>query len=187
MKDKSNILDRTKSIPNSSAQNISLCGRSKMKLSPSDELLQAIYSMSGDDDIYSKIALIMFNGLLRVSEVLSIKGSDITSSGHVMIYGSKKSEKRVITCSEISNWLKSQRTTPGPIFWYLNRFCIYRKFKQYGISFQSINSSKHSVTHAIRHIVSSSFQESEQEFDYKVLALGHKNRNNSKLYGHDAK
>lgn len=182
-----NIQSRTMSNTNPIAQTTSLCASVSEVKSISEALQLKIETISYDNKRLYYLARLMFVGCLRVSEVLNIKGTDITNTYHIKIKGSKHSNNKLISCYELKSWLSSYKGHNVYLFNEFNRFYIYREFKKYGISFKSANSTKQSVTHAIRHITASEINDNNSDIDYKQLLLGHKKQSNSKLYGHGKK
>ena len=167
------------------AQTNTLCGTVSEVKTISEALQSKIEAISYENKELYYLARLMFIGCLRISEVLSIKGTDITNTYHIKIKGSKNSNNKVVSCFELKSYLSTYKGHSIYLFNQFNRFYVYREFKKYGICFKSVNSSKQSVTHAIRHITSAEINDNSNDIDFKQILLGHKKQSNSKLYGHE--
>lgn len=119
---------------------------------------------------------------LRITEVLRIDYTAITSLGSIRIRGLKSSEDRLVTpVIYQSFWLK-MRTACTCFPSSLNRFYFYRLYKRIGL-YDVFGSNKNkSVTHMLRYnYVCSLIQSDMNIFEIQQL-LGHKSINSTIHY-----
>lgn len=128
------------------------------------------------------VIVLMVNGVLRVSEVLRIRGYDVTNTGHVKIKASKSSHDRVINAGDAYEYLMRCKERGRQPFDHLNRFYIYREFKKLNLSTIVNGNDKHSVTHSIRHQVIRNLDDSVYTKEDKQRLLGHKNIKSTGYY-----
>jgi integrase len=125
----------------------------------------------------------MIEGSLRVSEALSIQPKDITPTGKILVKSKKGGTERLISSGEAKEFLLKCRQVGTIPFEGCSRFWVYREFKKFGIYFQSQTSSKTSVTHAIRHIITASNRSVTNSDEVLAQELGHKNKKTNQRYG----
>lgn len=120
---------------------------------------------------------------LRISEVLAIKGTDITKSGLIKIKGLKKSANRIIKPSKFHEWWNLKKGTTTLVFDSINRFNVYHEYKKRNICIQVKGRKKKAVTHAFRHILINELRNSNTS-EYEISQFtGHKAEKNTALYG----
>ncbi len=125
---------------------------------------------------------ILFDNGLRVSELLSVSGRDVSNSFMIRIRAKKNSNDRLVNASEFKDFLISKRFCSGLIFSSYNRFYIYRVMKSAGLSAIFGENKNKSVTHYARHQFALSNQSlTDPSFSTSKL-LGHKSDNNGKYY-----
>lgn len=125
---------------------------------------------------------ILFDNGLRVSELLSVLGRDVSSSFMIRIRGKKNSNDRLVNASEFKDLLSVKRLSSGRVFDSYDRFYIYRVMKSAGLSARFGENKRYSVTHYARHQFALSNKSlTDLSFSTSKL-LGHKSDNNGKYY-----
>ena len=120
-------------------------------------VISSIIAVDNSSPVFLKaiIELMFLNGL-RISEVLSIKGCDISRTGHIRVKLSKTTGYRMCVSSIYrSFWLRFIGSNYY-IFADYSRFFFYREFKKLGLTMQFNNSVYNAVTHSFRHLLFSS-------------------------------
>ncbi len=170
-------------VLNPTAQTNKLCAVNKVQDSFGSSILSKIERLRHRDLVLFCIATLQLSGGLRISEVLNIMPSDITSIGHVVVKGSKGSSDRIIHAGNATTYLLRCRLNSTIPFYGYNRFFVYREYKKLGIEYQSANSKKKSVTHAFRQVMVESNRTEKVDSELISKQLGHKNEKNIKYYG----
>jgi integrase len=173
----------TKPIPKPSAQIKTLCDDGQEQDATTKRLLELVTKMKPYSNQLYYIAVLMIEGSLRVSEALAIEPRHITASGKVLVKSLKKGEERLISAGDAKEFLLKCRNVNRIPFEGCSRFWVYREFKKFGIQFQSSTSSKASVTHAIRHIITASNRTVTNSNQVLAKELGHRNLTTNQRYG----
>ena len=174
---------RVKSGVKSDAQTNKLCNFRNIDERLIEQTVRRIESIKDIDVKVYNCAILMMSGGLRVSEALSITPYNITSTGHIFIGGSKGSSNKLIDSGITKDYMLKCKNKKVEPFADINRFYVYRVFKRVGISYDSKNSDKKAVTHALRHLYVENLRKSGiEESDIKNF-VGHKNITNTKKYG----
>jgi integrase len=132
---------------------------------------------------YKYLIFILQNGGFRVSEVLAIKWSDITSDGRVLVRGLKGSSDRFFFDSFTKSFLLLARASKVDPFAGMNRFQVYRYCKLHGYMVQKEGRVNVSVTHSFRENYVREMKELTEEKEVLKVALGHKSINSQNFYG----
>ena len=119
---------------------------------------------------------------LRVSEALSIKATDITSNGQIVIKGSKGSSNRLIVINEYRDRLIDLRKSAFNPIKNIDRFVVYRLLKKYNITGQSSYGSKNAVCHQFRYDVAKDIQSVTNDLNETAKLIGHKSSSNTAIY-----
>ena len=150
-------------------------------------LRNKIEQLKNSDRLLYFIAHLQLIGGLRISEVLNIQPSDIALTGHVSIKSLKNSANAVIYAGNAANYLISCKQNNVIPFSLYSRFYVYRQYKKHSINFNSVNSSKSSVTHAIRHIAASAQRKANFSDKNVQTFLRHKSPKSTEYYGKNQK
>lgn len=165
---------RTKSDIKLSAQSPELCSLNKNFTS---DLMRTYTQYYVREDLIpiekAVIELLMLNGL-RISEVLSIKPSDVLPNGYIRINGKKGSNDRLITSNYFRTHWQTSFISLLPLHLYYSRFYFYRLFKKIGIYGRYGSNKYNSVTHYFRHEIVLSMQKSGVDDQLISEFLGHK-------------
>lgn len=147
-----------------------------------------LISPANDTPVFLKaiIELMLLNGL-RVSEVLNIKGADISASGIILVKGLKGSNNRFCSVSIYRDFWIKRRKIPETLGAVYSRFFLYREFKKLGISLLTNNSSKQAVTHAFRHMLVTGALSIEKDFTAAKNLVGHKSTKSTHHYDNTSK
>lgn len=127
------------------------------------------------------ILLLMAYGL-RISEVLSIRESDIKPSGTIFIRGKKGSNDRLVSGLQFSEWLFKHRVSFVSLLQHRNRWFYYRLFKRLGIYKTMTGNKNASVTHLFRYQFIHEMQEATGNIDSTQNIVGHRLVKNTKRY-----
>ena len=119
------------------------------------------------------IELQLFYGL-RISECLNITTSDVSSTGHIRVRGSKGSNDRIVIPYRFSSFWQNEAKALLPLVNVYSRFWFYRQYKSLGLYAIFGNSRVHSVTHLFRHLNILSLKENFNETDLTRKFIGHK-------------
>ena len=176
-------LKRTGPVLTPSAHSTTLCKQNTNANAAVKALLATLSLIKKDNLKLYYIAHLQLIAALRISEVLRIAPGHISSTGHIYIKGLKGSNDKVIYAGDAVNYMLFCKTNNISPFASYSRYFVYRQYARYNISFNSIYSSRTSVTHAIRHIAASSFNSDSVKDNRKQTLLGHKNPKNTGLYG----
>ena len=120
---------------------------------------------------------------LRITEVLSIKLSDIDENYRVTVQRLKREDPVVVSLAFQKRFIYALKKIDGFLFNMSTRYSVYYTYKECGIGFKSKYSTKLSVTHSYRHLYVKNLI--EQGYSYKDIAimLGHLDERNTELYG----
>ena len=142
-----------------------------------------------DERLYSRSRLYYFIAEiqcvygLRISEVLSIKLSDIDEHYQVTVQRLKREDPVVVSLTFQERFIHELKGNGGFLFNMSTRYSVYYTYKECGIGFQSKFSTKLSVTHSYRHLYVRNLL--DQGYSYKEIAvmLGHLDERNTEFYG----
>lgn len=142
-----------------------------------------------DERLYSRSRLCYFVAQiqalygLRISEVLSIKLSDINDHYQVSVQRLKREDPVIITLTFQERFIHKSKKIGGFLFDMLTRYSVYYTYRECGIGFQSKYSSKLSVTHSYRHLYVKKLLEQGYSYPDIAVMLGHLEARNTELYG----
>jgi site-specific recombinase XerD len=128
------------------------------------------------------IIWLMYTNGLRISEILSITGRDISRSYNIRIHSKKGSTDRLINASLFASFLKSHIGNNALVLGQFDRFYIYRELKKLGLSYRFEGNQKSSVTHLGRHLFALENIPLADDSMSVGKMLGHKNESNQKYY-----
>ena len=178
---------RNNSVLNPSAQTTKLCNDICDQDRVQDDYVNYLEDLPAECYVLKMIIEVMQNGGLRVSEALSIKGTDILKSGHIRIKGSKGSDDRIVQVHVTrANYLVFLNQ-PVKIFDGYSRFWVYREFKKLGIGKRYKGKQKRSVTHYFRQENARLMESSGFDTSIRQKHLGHKSSNSIKHYSNGKK
>ena len=113
---------------------------------------------------------------------MCITSANFISIDKVFVQGKKGSFDRVVTVKYYHDALLSFCRSEHCLSNAGNRFYYYRLMKKLGIIFQSLSSSKASVTHAGRHLLADNLFQHVNDIELSKRTLGHKSVNSTKHY-----
>jgi integrase len=120
----------------------------------------------------------------RISEVLAIRGYDISTNGLIKIKGKKGSNDKIIRITQNISHCKTIPKNLNMPFKIYSRFFIYRLFKKIGLIYKSYGNINNSVTHYFRKSVAlEAYNISKDQQDIK-LVLNHKSIKSAHYYDH---
>lgn len=119
---------------------------------------------------------------LRISEALSIKSTDITSNGQIVIKGSKGSSNRLIVINEYRDRLIDLRSSGFNPIKNIDRFVIYRVLKKWNIEGKFSYGSKNAVCHQFRYNFAKDIQSVTNDLNETARLIGHKSSSNTAIY-----
>jgi len=137
--------------------------------------------------IIKAVVELMYLNSLRISEVLKIKGSDISKIGNIFIHASKGSQDRWTVVSIYREFWLSFRSSPIELGSTYSRFYFYREFKKLGIHFKQKGNKNSSITHAFRHLSVTSQQQQVKNISASARSLGHRSTKSTKHYDSKSK
>ena len=142
----------------------------------------AIEMTRNKNTVIHAILSLQYETGIRISEVLNIRGTDITVNRMVRIKASKGSENRVFNISSNWDFWSKYRKQYGKVFECYSRFYVYREYKKLGISFSFGIGNKMSVTHSLRHIMGRAMQDTNIDKSLIQKQLGHVNKKSTNTY-----
>lgn len=119
---------------------------------------------------------------LRVSEALSIKPTDITTNGQIVIKGSKGSSNRLIVINEYRDKLIDLRSSGFNPIKNIDRFVIYRVLKKWNIEGTFTYGSKNAVCHQFRYNLAKDIHSVTNDLNETAKLIGHKSSSNTAIY-----
>lgn len=175
-------LNSTKSGLNPSAHTVNQCVPGSIADTLHDSFITSwAHEMSYRPAIAFIIWLMYAQGL-RVSEILSITGKDISKSCNIRIRSKKGSLERLVNASLFESFLKSYIGSNVMVLDQFDRFYIYRELKKLGLTYKFEGNKKSSVTHLGRHLFAlENIPIADSDMTVSKM-LGHKNENNQKYY-----
>jgi site-specific recombinase XerD len=176
------IKSSVNSVSTLSAQFAGLCyGRSILDLS---NRLNTLLANSNNELATLELSLIELQMLygLRISEVLSIKYTNISFDGSIVVQGLKGSGTRYVhPLKYVDFWLyfrQSKQVIPS----YCNRFYFYRIYKKKGIFLTMRGNKKSSVTHFVRYLYIAKMLNEKIDLQSIQKVVGHKSINSTISY-----
>lgn len=176
------LVTRSKSVLASPAQNTSVCNLESSSEKLLESFVSKVIAARYIRDVDKGIMLLCLCEGLRISEVLCVSADDFRASQKVFVHGLKGSFDRVVTVRYYHSALVDHCRREHVLQSAGNRFYFYRLMKKMGISFQSSNSSKASVTHAGRHLLADDIFQRGLDIELSKRTLGHKSVNSTKHY-----
>ena len=167
---------------NCSAPSSGLCGKGLARVTSFDWLQSNLLTPNNVGQLECLAIELLCIGGLRISEVLSISCADVSYSGIVKIRSKKGSFQKFVTISVYRDFIKSYYGSSGQIFIGYSRFYFYRLFLKLGLTFQSINSQKQSVTHIFRHLLAEEVYSIDKNSEDVTMALSHKSFKSASYY-----
>lgn len=170
------------SVPNPSAQYYKQCNPGLNMEEIIKRVEKAIDMSSKSNEVIHAILLIQYESGARISEVLNIRGVDISGNRMIVLRGSKGSGDRTVSVN--SNWAfwSKMKGMHMLVFQGFTRFYVYREYKKLGISFKFAGKGKKSVTHSLRHIMGRSLQENKVNKKLIQKQLGHESEKSTDSY-----
>ena len=171
-----------KSVSNPCAHTANLCEGGVVA-----EQLNLAFVSSWEKEYSSRPAIafviwLMYTNGLRISEILSITGRDISRSYNIRIRSKKGSIDRLVNASLFASFLESHIGNNTLVLGQFDRFYIYRELKKLGLSYKFEGNQKSSVTHLGRHLFALENIPLADDNMSVGKMLGHKNENNQKYY-----
>lgn len=149
----------------------------------SESLLNSVSQLKKRSEVLYYFALLQMENGLRVSELISVRCSDITVTGSFKIRGKKRSHNRMITGGEAKQYLLKCKGNGVNPFSHLDRFHIRREYLKAGINYYLRGDKKAKVTHIFRHLFVSGMLQSGIEVEEAKTFIGHKSVSSTEQYG----
>lgn len=186
MKNSSANILRPKPVPNPSAQAATLSQKKSNFLIKKSHFLTNLVTNNGLSQVDKAVIELLYFYGLRISEVLSIKASDVTFMGHIKLKTLKGSEPRFIQSILFpSFWVLSGKSIL-PLKDTYSRFYFYRLFKKLGYYHRYQGNQNFSVTHFFRHQLANDLKASGYSVSDVQAFLGHKSEKSTlHYYGRD--
>lgn len=173
------------SISTPSAQIANLCDVGTIAESLEAIFVTTIAKVRSYDQSLALVIWLMYASGLRISEILKIKGTDISRSYNILVRGSKKSNDRLVNGVLFEEFLKAYIGKSTLVFSQFDRFYIYRELKKLGLCYKFAGNEKSSVTHLGRHVFALQGKEIADESMTVGKMLGHKGMSSEKYYTKD--
>lgn len=173
---------RIKPVVPSSAQTNKLLQENTDNVKRITSIVSNLLANPDAPDFFKAVVELQFTYGLRISEVLNIERSDVSSSGYIRIKGLKNSNSRIVRPANYLQFWQHSGSHLLPLFKTYSRFYFYRKYKELGLSMRYEGRSNSSVTHLFRHEVVQDLQRSFNETTTTQKFIGHKNIKNTQRY-----
>ena len=171
-----------KSESKPTAQNIKLCEPADSRLVDGARQSRLTQLYKSEPWHISLVVHLLADYGLRVSEALSIKATDITSNGQIIIKGSKGSSNRLIVINEYRDRLIDLRNSSFNPINDIDRFVIYRVLKKWSINGEFSYGSKNAVCHQFRYNFAKDIQSVTNDLNETAKLIGHKSSSNTAIY-----
>lgn len=170
------------SVLSSSAQFATMCiGQEPVEDSLTRLLTQAYANKSIGLTDFAVLTLMNDNGL-RISEVLNIKHTDITSNNSILIKGLKGSRDRLVYPRLGGDYWAKCKALGGCEHIGRNRFYYYRLCKRFGLGQGFAGKTNVPTTHAFRHKFVTNLLNQGYTLEQVADVIGHKNVSSTKFY-----
>lgn len=171
-----------KSVPKPSAQTATLSQDFSNKQTPGSFFMYSVLKNPELSRTDKAVIELMYLYGLRISEVLSIKSTDVSTIGHIKIRSKKGSNFRVITSLYFPSYWSLEFRLSLPLSDYYSRFYFYRLFKKMGYYQKLSGHNNFSVTHYFRHRLVTDLK--SQGFSLQDIKdfLGHKSIKSTEYY-----
>jgi site-specific recombinase XerD len=173
---------RIKPVVPSSAQTNKLLYKNTDNVNQFTSVVSELFTNVNTPLFLQAVVELQFLYGLRISEVLNIERSDVSSSGYIRVKGLKNSNSRIVRPVRYLHFWQSSGSHLLPLCNTYSRFYFYRKYKELGLSMKYEGRSNNSVTHLFRHEVVQDLQRSFDETSTTQKFLGHKNIKNTQRY-----
>ena len=118
----------------------------------------------------------------RISEILSLHGSDIVDEATVIIRGKKRSASRMIRAPELSRLFSFARQFPSLPIFHRSYISVYRDCLARGIFTRHFNSKHRSVTHSLRYNKISQLGAVTENVKTVADCIGHRTEKTTQKY-----
>jgi len=166
----------------SSTQNDTSCWPRSRDNSELMSIRNKVIQDRGISELDKAVIMLLLEHGLRISEVLRLELNDFIGSSKILVHSLKNSQNRIITNAYGHLVLKKHVEQWGCIGFIFSRFYYYRLLSKIGCSFQFGSNSKHSVTHAGRHLVSLELSQGNVNLSDLQAFLGHKSIKSTERY-----
>lgn len=145
-------------------------------------ILMQIEQKENENSVVHAIAGLMLRNGLRISEAISIKGTDVDEDLQVYVKGLKGSDNRfcqIVDCKGFWYMFKGKQEAISDVF---SRYYFYREFKKRGWEIRHSNGKPGSVTHAMRHMHIRKLSAKLGNTEEVRKLIGHKNIKSTEHY-----
>jgi len=118
----------------------------------------------------------------RISEILSLLGSDIVDDATVIIRGKKRSASRMIRAPELSPLFSSARQFPSLPIFHRSYISVYRDCLARGIFTKHFGNKHRSVTHLLRYNKISQLNVVTENVKTVADCIGHRTEKTTEKY-----
>jgi hypothetical protein len=119
---------------------------------------------------------------LRISDMLKINHTNITSALDIIVNQSKGSKQLILhPRSNLDIWKSIKENNLDPMAVY-SRYSLYRLYNKIGLSLPNEQKGNQSVTHSARKIKARQVFEDTQSIEITANVIGHKNTNSTLYY-----
>lgn len=175
-------VSRTKSAPPPDAHSTKPCGPGNDPGRMISRIRHTLEATAGHSDVLHAVTDIMIAYGLRISEVLSIRGTDIDDMCNIYIKGLKGSGNRIISPVQSRAFFQKHIGKRCLVFDCINRFWVYREYKKLGIYEKMSNGYKNSVCHLPRHLLIRYLHASGKELEDIRKFISHESTGSTEYY-----
>jgi site-specific recombinase XerD len=140
-----------RSLPNPSEQYTVLLPGGNVDFNKSNTFLSELHVKPGLTVSDKAVIELMYLYGLRISEVINIKASQISPTGHIFVQALKGGKTRIILSLKYQSFWNAARLGLLPLSKIYSRNYYYRLFKKHGYNQKFGDNNNFSVTHYFRH------------------------------------
>ena len=137
-----------------------------------------------DVGVVAAISL-MYQSGCRISSILQLKPSNISTNGRIILHQGKGSEPMVVVPAEYREWWLNFRNSKMQYYELQSYIYYYRLFKRYKLVSPSSFGIKDAVTATARKMVAMDTFSVNEDLNEAKIALGHKSINSTGYYVKD--
>lgn len=128
---------------------------------------------------------LMYQSGCRISSILQLKPSNISTNGRIILHQGKGSEPMVIVPADYRDWWLNFRNSKMEYYELQSYMYYYRLFKRYKLVSPSSFGIKDAVTATARKMVAMDTFSVNKDLNEAKIALGHKSINSTGYYVKD--
>ena len=155
-----------------------------MLLSTVNSKLDMMLKDGIDIGVVAAISL-MYQSGCRISSILQLKPSNISTNGRIILHQGKGSEPMIVVPADYQEWWINYRNSKMQYYELQSYIYYYRLFKRYKLVSPSSFGTRNAVTATARKMVAMDTFSVNEDLNEAKIALGHKSINSTGYYVKD--